>query len=131
MFRMAQFLLLPQYSPITFIILHLLCKIDHEATILRAAHLYHRTEYIAQTTLSTAYKATYDFITSFIPWLIFVSLTSIFAASGCFFNIMTFWITILPKLWLIVSEHRSVLQIFADPTRRHHLQKWKPSWKRN
>ena len=69
---------------------------------------------------------TEDFVASFVPWLIFASVVSFASAVSSFCSWIIFWATILPKLWLLGSDHRPLSAIFADPTRRDFLAKEKP-----
>ena len=124
LFRMASFIMLPQCSPITLLLLDLITQ----ATTWAVKVCY----YVGYTTRNYVWKTYQAFeaiVASFIPWLVFATITSIMMSIGRFHNSMRYWVTILLKLWYLDSEHRSIIQIFLDPIRRRHLHRYKPGWK--
>ena len=130
LFRMASFIMLPQFSPLTFFILDIF-HCNFESIIIHGVRTIATAGRLNRKFTSIAYQATEDFITSFVPWLILASVLSILAIACRLCNLASFWFTFLSKLWLLDSEQRSILQIFADPTRRHYLAKHKPCYKKN
>ena len=112
---MAIFIMLPQYSPFTYCILDFIhCNI--EQMIYRCARFVFMLEFITEMSASTTYQATEDLIGSFIPWLCMATSLSIIAIVGRLINSITFYSSILPKLWMLGSDHRSISEILSDPT---------------
>ena len=129
LFRMAYFIMLPQSSPITSAIVGYL-QFDTRLGLARITSAVGCVNRTARRSFRTGYQIYEAFVASFLPWLLFAMTTSTLMILGRLGIWIVYWMTILPKLWLLDSEHRSILRIFADPTRRKHLRKYNPGWEK-
>ena len=130
LFRLALFITLPQYSPMTYFITDIIAY-NYEIWIVNGVRFLYMLDYFMRKATATVYQATEDLIASFIPWLCVAFSLTIAATIGRLCNSIIFWTSILPKLWSLDSEHRSIAEIFTDPTRRDFLLKEKPRYRKN
>ena len=129
LFRMAYFIMLPQSSPITSAIVGYL-PLDTRLGLARITSAVGYVDRTARRSFHRGYQIYEAVVASFLPWLLFAMTTSTLMILGRLGIWIVYWMTILPKLWLRDSEHRSILRIFADPTRRKHLSKTNSGWKK-